>query len=601
MQGSFVWPLGGVGEHWHVFFQGDEGCSESDWLRFSLDLWRFTGQTRYLDVAERLLENQYATNQCPNGGYGMAHLDGDAAGPVAALEKVEEWPFCCSFHGPLGLHFLKGYLAAGSQRGVFVNFPFDFTAPVEAAGRQWSVAVRSRGDYLQGRTSMEIQLAPREKDAAARTMLWVRIPAWACAAKVVDAAGHAVPATVHGDCPNFRPTKMGLSPSTARGPSQFSSARPPGQAENGTVPLGYLQIERQFKAGERLTVDFQNTLVMEGRRFLKVEAAAGKISRIKDVAVLAGPDLLFATPVKSGGRPVLLATLDSGGRLGFPVRGDGQLATVPLPSLDASEAQIARAVQSARPVFLRTWPGIVASRHAAPEFISVLALSDVGKFGRLKPRRLPFMFDLVVVPAAALGPEMALLADRAQQPQDESAPPIFGQNLETRPEIWSNPEGWKFTPRGLLVAGGDIGLIDGEGYADYRFEFQLTIPKEGQGIAGWVVRCQDGGDCLMFQLQTADSTFKAPEFKTRPNTLRPHRRAGGQWQIADPVTLPKQIRKGEPHQIAVECRQGTIDVFLDGQRIYTRANVDLRGGTVGFRATGRAEQGLFRAVSLKKL
>ena len=126
VHGGFVWPLGGVGEHWYVSFLGDEGCSESDWLRFNLDLWRFTGKTRYLDVAERLLQNQYATNQCPNGGYGMAHLDGDAAGPVAAIEKIEEWPFCCSFHGPLGLHFLKGYLAAGSERGVIVNFPYRF-------------------------------------------------------------------------------------------------------------------------------------------------------------------------------------------------------------------------------------------------------------------------------------------------------------------------------------------------------------------------------------------------------------------------------------------------------------------------------------------
>ena len=82
--------------------------------------------------------------------------------------------------------------------------------------------------------------------------------------------------------------------------------------------------------------------------------------------------------------------------------------------------------------------------------------------------------------------------------------------------------------------------------------------------------------------------------------LGPHRCTGGQWQIAEPVALPKEIRKGEPHRIAVECRQG-VDVLLDGQRIYSQADVDLRGGTVGFRATGPSEQGLFRAISLKKL
>ncbi len=621
VKGSFVWPLGGVGEHWHVFFAGDEGCSESDWLRFSLDLWRFTGQTRYLDVAERLLQNQYATNQCPNGGYGMAHLDGDAAGPVAAIEKIEEWPFCCSFHGPLGLHFLKGYLAAGSERGVFVNFPYSFTAPVKAAGREWMVLVRSKPDYLQGYACMEIEFAPRDKTITqpgrlrhARGTLWVRVPAWASAAKVVAASGEPVPAPTEG---------------------------------------GYLRIEREFKAGDKLTVDFQNTLTLEGRKFQKVQVVPGKVSRVKDVAVLAGPDILFATAVRTGGRPVLLATLDADGRLSFPVTGDrqskpeaparnvrqgagkadsslalrasmpqdnranspdsdsttgckpilpggGKFVTVTLPGIDATDAQITQALQSGRAVFLRTWPGIVATRHGEPAFKSVVTMNEMGG-SHSKPRRLPFMFDLVVVPAVSLAPDRAKLAARAKEEENERAAPIFGENLEKRPEIWSSSAGWKRTPRGLLVSGGDTGLIDGEGYGDYRFEFELTIPNQGQGITGWVVRANDEANCLMFQLQTADSTFDAPEFKTRPNTLRPHRRTNGQWQIAEPVVLPKEIHKGEPHQIAVECRQGTVDVFLDGQRIYRQTDVDLRGGAVGFRASGPAEQGLFRAISLKKL
>jgi hypothetical protein len=594
MKGGFVWPLGGVGEHWYVSFPGDEGCSESDWLRFNLDLWRFTGETRYLDVAQRLLENQYATNQCPNGGYGMAHLDGDAAGPIAAIEKLDEWPFCCSFHGPLGLHFLKGYVAAGSERGVIVNFPYSFTAPVHAAGREWSVTVHSKPDYVQGHTQMEIELAPRpsspaalrgtravgrgEGMPAARGTLWVRIPPWASSTKAVAGSGDPLSATV----------------------------------ENG-----YLRIDRDFKTGDKLTVDFQNTLVLEGRRFQEVQLAAEQVSQVKDVpkgatgykpvlrvkevAVLAGPDLLFATGVKSGGRPVLLATLDAGGRLSFPVSGDGEFDTVALPSIDATQAQIVEAVQTARPISLRTWPGIVASRHAGPAFVSVVEMSDMGKGSGRKPRRLPFMFDLVVVPAASLGPDRAKLAARATASEPEQAAPIFGENLEKRPEIWPNQAGWKFTRGGLLVSAGDIGLLDGEGYGDYRFEFELTVPKEGQGIAGWVVRAADEENCLMFQLQTADSTFNAPEFKTRPNTLRPHRRTGGQWQIAEPVALPKEVHKGEPHQIAVECRQGTVEVLLDGQRIYRQAGVDLRGGSVGFRASGPAEQGLFRAIGLKKL
>ena len=79
--------------------------------------------------------------------------------------------------------------------------------------------------------------------------------------------------------------------------------------------------------------------------------------------MLAGPELLFATPVKTAGRPVLLATRDADGRLSFPAGDDGQLVTVALPGIDAGDAQIAAALRSAPPVFLWTWPGIVASRH----------------------------------------------------------------------------------------------------------------------------------------------------------------------------------------------------------------------------------------------
>jgi len=208
-----------------------------------LDLWRFTGQTCYLDIAERLLQNQYLANQCPNGGYGMVHFDGDAAGPVATIDKIEEWPFCCSFHGPLGLHFLKGYLAAGSDRGVIVNFAYDFRTPVKAAGREWSVSVRRKPGYRQGHTGTEIELAPRDKTAAAHGVLWVRVPQWASGAKVVTASGDPLPAPAEG---------------------------------------GYLRIQRDFKTGDKLTIDFQSTLALEGRKFGKVPVASGQVLRVKD-------------------------------------------------------------------------------------------------------------------------------------------------------------------------------------------------------------------------------------------------------------------------------------------------------------------------------
>jgi DUF1680 family protein len=538
MTGGYVWPIGGVGEHWYVAFGIDEGCSESDWLRFNLDLWRLTGNVRYLDVAERLLYNQYPANQTANGGYGARHFDGDAAGPIATGGAVDEWPFCCSFHGPLGLYFLKGYLASGSDRGVFVNFPVDFVAPVHAAGRDWRLVAQSKPEFRQGRTTLSIELAPRDVATAARTTLWVRVPGWADRVEAVTAAGKPIAPAVEG---------------------------------------GYLRIERDFRAGEKIAITWTNGLQIEGRCFKKLQLEKAVISRLRDVAIVSGPQVLFATPAVSG-RPTLLATVDAAGRLALPGGGANGCASVALPSLDATEVQIAAALQSARPILLRPWGEFPAGRRAA------------------------FMSDLVVVPAASLDAKvLAEFARRANEAESLRLGPFFGEKLESRPEVWLGNQGWTFSPQGLRVAGGDIGLIDGEGYADYRFEFDLTLPAQGQGIAGWVVRAKSENDCVMYQLQTGDSPFQAPEFKTRPNTLRPHVRRNGQWTIADPVDLPTKVERGQTHRIAVECRGDRVSVFLDGRKLHEQNVPELRSGAVGFRAAGLAEEGVYRKITLRKL
>jgi hypothetical protein len=177
---------------------------------------------------------------------------------------------------------------------------------------------------------------------------------------------------------------------------------------------------------------------------------------------------------------------------------------------------------------------------------------------------------------------------------------VYGTDLDLRPDIWQAPGGWHFTRDGILIDGGDIGLIEGDGYTDYRFEFDLRLPEQGAGITGWVVRSQETGDCIMYQIQSADSAFVAPEFKTRPNTLRPHVRREGAWAIADPVPLPMQVRRGETHHVAVECRGSRIALFLDGQRIHEQDDAGYHGGAPGFRVGG-GETGLFTHISIRKL
>jgi hypothetical protein len=537
VRGGYVWPGGGVGEHWYVFFEGDEGCSESDWLRFCLELWRHTGETRYLDMAERLLENQYAADQCSNGGYGMRRFDGDAAGPIGTRGPLEEWPFCCSFHGPLGLHFLKKYLAAGSDDGIFLNFLTDFKAPVIAAGREWKLSVRAiRNPRAESRA--EIELVPKTAERA-HTTLWLRVP---------------------------------------EGATNFKVDPEKGSSKTAPLSNGYVKLEGDYGSGSLIRVTFDSKLRLEGRKFVTVQPAKDQISRWKDVSILDGAQVLCALPATTSGRATLLACMDPRGQLSLLPTSDGSPGTVMLPGLDATVEEVRAALETGRPVALRPWPEIQTRRRAG------------------------LAHDVVVVPVENLpATALAKFTERARKLRQDATGPFFGDKLEAQADLWIGASGWKFTPVGLSVSGGDIGLIDGEGYENYRFEFDLTLPKEGQGISGWVVRAASSSDCLMFQLQSADSPYSAFEFKTRPNTLRPHLRRNGAWQVAEPVPLPKEVRRGETHRIAVECKADTIQVFLDGAKIHTQNDSGFRRGQVGFRAAGPAEEGLFANVSLKML
>jgi hypothetical protein len=343
VQGGFVWSSGGVGECWYVFFHHDEGCSESDWLRFNLELWRCTGQTRFLDMAERLLLNQYAANQCANGGYGVREFDGEPSGPIGTRGDAGECNYCCSFHGPLGLYILKSYLAAGSDRGVFVNFPLDFVSVVKSGKRDWRVTVRTEVAAAEER-DLEVELAPADGSKSGSTALWVRRPDWVTEAKLTDAAGATLAFSEEG---------------------------------------GYLRLKRKFRSGERLHVAFQTAIRAEKRRFQPAPVAAGQFSRLREVALLDGPNLLYAAPASGAGRLTLLARVDATGRLGFWPAPQGGYLTVALPGFDVDLGQITKALASAQPIILR------------PE-------SDLHT-----SRRMTFVNDVIVVPADALGPDAA--------------------------------------------------------------------------------------------------------------------------------------------------------------------------------------------------
>jgi hypothetical protein len=115
------------------------------------------------------------------------------------------------------------------------------------------------------------------------------------------------------------------------------------------------------------------------------------VSRLREVTVLAGPHVLFASGVPTSGRPVLLGTIDASGRLCFLDRDAKGCTTVALASLEATDKQIAEAIASSRPIRLHPF-----TRSSTK-------------------RRMTFVNDLVVVPAASLAAkDLALWASRAK-------------------------------------------------------------------------------------------------------------------------------------------------------------------------------------------
>jgi DUF1680 family protein len=193
---GFVNPTGGVLEKfWITGCNRDEGCAEADWLRLNLMLWRNTGDTRYLDMAERVLCNEYLANQWPDGGYGHRFIGCDDIGPFAYQKPSQESLWCCSFHGPLGLHQLKSYLAVALPDGnLCLNFPANFTTPVKVGKSEWTITSTTAPTQDNALVCYEVKLASEQQ---ASIPVQVRFPEWA-EKVVVQAGGKSVSASRKG-------------------------------------------------------------------------------------------------------------------------------------------------------------------------------------------------------------------------------------------------------------------------------------------------------------------------------------------------------------------------------------------------------------------
>lgn len=320
VENGYVWPMGGVGEKFHVSFLRDEGCSEADWLRLNLRLWELTGQTQFLDMAERLVWNHYAMNRTAHGGYGHHEFICDAAGPMLMQPQFTEAVWCCTFHGLMGMDTLKRYIIAGSPRGVFVNFPADAAAPVETGSGKWKVAVNASEATLgeiKCRISLESAAASEQWPA-----LFVRRPYWATQVTIVDGSGRALRA----------------------------------KEENG-----YLRLALRASSKGEVTVTFIGAPRLENRRMQPVALKPGEITRQEGVTLWVGPHLMLANVDKA--RPIILARSTQKGQLELPANH----CFPQLEHLDATEAQLQQAAASTTGLNMAPWDNV--NHQASSAFV----------------------------------------------------------------------------------------------------------------------------------------------------------------------------------------------------------------------------------------
>jgi DUF1680 family protein len=161
---SNVLLQGAVPEMFAPSAKRDEGCSEADWLRLSLELWQITRDPECLRQAELTLFNEFAFNQFSNGDFGHHLLAANGVEP----EFAHAW-WCCTFHG---LRAMAGLFRYGfhEQDGAVV-----YDIPIDAAFQTAGFAVRAESTLERDAT---VRLTVTRADAAPHT-LRVRVPEWA--------------------------------------------------------------------------------------------------------------------------------------------------------------------------------------------------------------------------------------------------------------------------------------------------------------------------------------------------------------------------------------------------------------------------------------
>jgi DUF1680 family protein len=165
---------GGVPEGWSPNNHRTEGCGEADWVRLNLQLWKATGNPKYLAMAERAIFNELAFNQYETGDFGH-RVYTDTGLPAAGA--VRAW-WCCTLHGLRCFPDVHTATFRAQNGSLWYDLPLDSNIETESL----SLAAQSS---LAQNGSVKIKIVRAAKSPQA---LMIRKPAWADAVVIAGAA-----------------------------------------------------------------------------------------------------------------------------------------------------------------------------------------------------------------------------------------------------------------------------------------------------------------------------------------------------------------------------------------------------------------------------
>jgi len=241
-----------------------EHCGAVEWMISSRELLRTTGEAKYADAVERAMFNGYAAPKRPDGmAVGYMHTPNQLVAtewsqPHDNGGDIDYWasrqhfstahePLCCNANGPRGIPFYVESMVMRSEDGVAVAHYGPCTANVTLPHGGRVVLEIDTAYPFEDEVRVKV-----EPEKAASFALQFRIPGW-CVGAAIEVNG-----------------------------VQFQPAPKPGT---------FVKLQRQWEAGDKVKLQFQNQVRLIWRRRPEFRI------RVQCAAVERGP-LVFALPVE---------------------------------------------------------------------------------------------------------------------------------------------------------------------------------------------------------------------------------------------------------------------------------------------------------------